>query len=257
MKAMNKRKYLLLTFAAGLVFFGLAVSDVQAGDLPDAEKVIENYIKVTGGKDSYEKHSSLKMTGTFAMPVMGVTAPLTTYQKAPNLGYTIIVSDAFGTIESGSNGEVQWEKTMMTGAKVKEGEEKAVADRQGTWNVLLRWKDFYTGAETVATEEVEGQNCYKLVMTPKVGSEETSWFDVETSLLVKTSMTITNEMGVISMDMYPSDYRDVDGVIMPFQARQVLMGMQELIITTETLEWDPEIPEGTFDVPEDVRALVK
>ncbi len=257
MKAMNERKYLLMILVAGLVFFGLAVSDVKAGDLPDPETVMEHYIKATGGKDNYEKHNSLKMTGTFAMPAMGITAPLTTYQKAPNLGYTIIASDAFGTIESGSNGEVLWEKTMMTGPKVKEGEEKAVADRQGAWNMLLRWKDFYTESNTVAVEEVEGQNCYKVVSTPKVGSDETSWLNVETSLLVKTSMSMTNEMGVISMDIYPSDYRDVDGVTVPFQVRQILMGMQEITITTETLEWDPEIPEGTFDVPEDVMALVK
>jgi len=35
------------------------------------------------------------------------------------------------------------------------------------------------------------------------------------------------------------------------------MGMQELLIVTESLEWDVEIPEGMFDVPEDVKALMK
>jgi hypothetical protein len=250
-------RYLLVCTVMGLMFLGLAVADARAEDLPDAEKIIEKYIEMTGGRDNYAKYDSLKMTGTFSMPAMGITAPLTTYQKAPNLGYTLIESDAFGTIESGCDGEVQWEKTMMTGAKIKTGEEKAVADRQGTFNMMLRWKDFYTSAETVAKEEAEGSMCYKVVMTPMEGSPETSWFDEKTGLLVKQSMTMTTEMGEISMDAYPGDYREVEGLVIPFSAKQVLMGMQEILVNTESIEWNPEIPEGTFDLPEDVKALQK
>jgi len=222
-----------------------------------AEKVIEEYLEATGGRDAYEKHSNMKMVGTFSMPAMGVTAPLTSYQMAPNLSYTLIESQAFGTIESGSDGTVTWEKTMMTGGKIKEGEEKAVADRQGTFNLLLNWQDFYTAAETTGKEEVDGQLCYVVVMTPKVGSPETSWFNIETKLLLKSSMTMTTDMGQVSLDNYPSDYREVGGILVPFQAKQVLMGVQEMVITTESLEWDAEIPEGTFALPDDIMALMK
>lgn len=256
-KILAERRYLLVCSVMGLMFLGLAVADARADDLPDAAKLIEKYIEATGGRDNYEKYDSLKVTGTFSMPAMGVTAPLTTYQKAPNLGYTRIESDAFGTIESGTDGQVQWEKTMMTGSKIKDGEEKAVADRQGTFNMMLRWQDFYTAAETVAQEDVDGTMCYKVVMTPNVGSPETSWFAVDSGLMVKQSMTMKSDMGEISMDAYPSDYREVGGLLVPFVAKQVLMGMQEMVITTETLEWNPEIPEGTFALPEDIKALQK
>jgi hypothetical protein len=260
-KILEERKYLIVCSVMALTFLGLAVADARADDrvnrMPSAEKIIEKHIEATGGRKAMEKYDSLKLTGTFSMPAMGVTAPLTTYQKAPNLGYTMINSDAFGTIESGSDGTVQWEKTMMTGAKIKEGDEAAVAERQGTFNLLLRWQDFYVEAETVAVEEVNGVSCFKVVMTPKVGNPETSWFDTKTYLLVKQSMTMESDMGVISMDAYPSDYREVGGLLVPFVAKQILMGMQELVITTEEITWNPEIPEGTFDLPEDIKALQK
>jgi hypothetical protein len=238
-----------------LLLTGPVLAQEKAADLPDAATIIENYIQATGGRDAYEKHHNMKMTGSFSMPAMGISAPLTTYQQAPNKGYTLIASQAFGTIESGSNGDIQWEKTMMTGAKIKDGEEKAVADRQGTFNMMLRWQDFFTSAETMAVEDVDGHPCYKVVMTPLEGSPEISWFDVETGLMVKSSMTITGDMGTISIDLYPSDYRDVDGVLVPFVAKQVLMGMQEMVVAAETVEWDVEIPVGTFDLPEDILAL--
>lgn len=257
MKAMNFRTGLMSGLFAFFLFSGLAAVPAYAGDLPDAASVIDNYIKATGGRDNYEKHSNLKVTGTFAMPAMGITAPLTSFQQAPNLNYTVINSEVIGTIESGSDGQVQWENTMMVGAKIKEGEEKAVAERQGTFNMHLHWRDFFKSAETVAQEDLDGRPCFKVVMVPNEGEPETSWFDVETHLLVKSSMMVNTEMGSISMDLYPSDYREVDGVLVPFAAKQVLMGMQELVITTESVEWDVEIPEGTFDLPEDIKALMK
>ena len=70
-------------------------------------------------------------------------------------------------------------------------------------------------------------------------------------------MVVKSEMGTISMDSFPSDYRDVDGVLVPFVNKQVVMGVQELVITAETVEWDVEIPEGLFDLPEEIKALVK
>lgn len=258
---MNRKHQLsrLAVLAVALtVLAGSLVGPVaRAQDLPAAAQVIEDFIKATGGRDAYEKHHNVKVTGTFSMPAMGVTAPMTSYQEAPNKGYTIIRSDAFGTIESGSDGQVQWEKSMMAGAKIKEGEEKAVADRQGTFNLLLRWPEFYTAAETVAREDVDGRSCWKVVMTPSVGEPETSWFDVETHLQVKSSMAMNSDMGRITMDIYSSDYREAGGLLMAFQARQVLMGMQELVITSDTVEFDVEIPAGTFDLPEDIKALQK
>lgn len=255
---LNIRTLLGLALGLSLLLAGPAVVQAALGDdLPDAETVIENFIKATGGRANYEKHTSLKMTGMFSMPAMGISAPLESYQLAPNKNYTIIRSDAFGTIESGSDGELQWEKTMMTGAKIKDGEEKAVADRQGAFNMFLRWKDFFASAETVAQVELDGRPAYKVVMYPFVGEPETSWYDVETHLLLKSSTVMNSDMGTISVESFPSNYQDVDGILVAFTAKQVLMGMQELLIETASLEWDVEIPEGMFDVPEDVKALMK
>ena len=93
-------------------------------------------------------------------------------------------------------------------------------------------------------------------MTPKVGKPETSWWDVESGLQIKSSLIVTNEMGDIAMDAYALDYKDVDGILVPFTAKQVLMGVQEMFIKIETMEWDKEFPEGIFDIPADVQALV-
>jgi hypothetical protein len=243
---------LSVALLAGCSGYGGKVED--SGPLT-AERILAKSIEASGGRKAMEKHSGMKMTGTFALPAMGVSAPIEVYQKAPNLNYTLIKSDMFGTIESGSNGEVHWEKSMMSGSKIKEGEEAAVAERQATFNMALHWDKFYTGAELMGEEDLDGKMCYKIVATPKVGEPETSWYDMETFLPVKSEMTMNSEMGSISIEMHFSDFRPVDGVLVPFETRQILMGMQEMTVTMESMEWDPEFPAGIFDLPEDIKAL--
>ena len=228
-----------------------------AAELTGMDKIVAQYIEATGGRDAYLGHENMKITGTFSMPAMGISAPLEVYQALGCKTSTKITSNAIGTIERGSNGEVFWEKSMMNGARIIEGEERAAELRGADFRAWLDWRKYYTSAEIVGQEEVDGVLCDKVVAVPKEGKPETSWFDAETHLIVKTSSTLSSEMGEISIEAYPSDYRMADDILVPFKVRQVVMGVQEMVIQTDTLTWDVEIPEGLFDLPEDIKALVK
>jgi len=247
------KKICLLTALLAMILTGSALAD----DLPGVQDVIDTFIKATGGKDAYLAHESMMVTGTFEMPVMGLTAPLVMYQAMPDLTYLKIESAAIGTIENGSIDGVFWEKSLMGGARIKDGEEKASAERTANLRLWLEWEKYYTGGEVTGIEEIEGRPCYAMTMTPKEGQPEYSWWDTETGLLVKNAAVVTNEMGDVSIDAYPSDYRDVGGVMVAHTVKQVLMGVQEMFIKTETMTWDPEIPEGTFDIPADIKALLE
>ena len=59
---------------------------------------------------------------------------------------------------------------------------------------------------------VEGAECYEIVLTPDQG-EPVAWFlDVKSLLLVKTE----SKVGDTIIETYPSDYREVDGVLLPY-----------------------------------------
>ena len=252
---MNKglNRIILLTGLLVVILTGTALT----ADLPDAQQVIDDFIKATGGKEAYLSHTSMTVTGSFEMPAMGIVAPLVTYQAVPDHNYTKIESAAIGTIESGSKDGVFWEMSMMGGAKIKEGEEKALAQRTSDMHLWLNWKDYYTGAEITGIEEMEGHTCYVMVLTPKEGKPETSWLDTESKLLIKSAMTLSNEMGDVKVEAYPQDYRKAGDMLIPFTAKQVIMGVQEVLVKMETVEWDKDIPAGTFDIPAAVQALLE
>ena len=179
------------------------------------------------------------------------------WAKRPNLNYTEILSPALGQMLSGSDGEHIWENTAMTGPSLKEGEERAMIARQNDMDGLVNWRKHYSKAETLGREEVGEKLCYKVALTPHEGDVETHYYDVETSLLVKMEMTMKSEMGEIPIESFLSDYREVEGLMIPFRTRQVVMKMQEMLSVVDSVAINAEIPPDRFALPAEIQALVE
>lgn len=253
---MKTRLTALLLSLLALLLSGAASA---ATDLPAAGKVIERFIEATGGQEAHRAHETLTAVGKFSMPAMGIEADIEMWQKAPDQMRTNITSPMFGTMTEGYDGEVAFESSMMTGSKIKDGVELALARRTAQFNPWLDWADWYRSATTLGSETIDGQECWVVEMIPNEGEGEPEkyWFAKESGLLVKTASTIVSEMGTVSMEGFPGDYRQVGDVKLPFETRQVLMGAQEIVITFSEQVFDAEIPADTFDLPDEVKALLQ
>ena len=116
---------------------------LQAGDAPDAEKILARYVEATGGASAYDKVNNRVTKSTLEMPAQGISMEMTIYHSRPNSFYAVIESDLTGKIERGTNGEIAWERTVAMGPRILEGQEKVDLLRQATFDQLVRWKDIY------------------------------------------------------------------------------------------------------------------
>jgi hypothetical protein len=233
-----------------------AVAAVMAD--PTGEQVLDKYIEVTGGKANYERVKSRVISGKMSIPAQGIGGDIQMFQKAPNLSYMTITIPQLGKIERGFNGEIGWEKNPMTGTRVLSGEEKEQMVREATMNQELNWRNQYTKAENVGREQINGKPAYKIQMTNKNGNEETRFYDVESGLLVQSQMTVKNVQGEFPVVATPSDWREIDGVKMPFKSTQELKSMGlEQVIAMDKVETNVDIPADTFELPEDVKKLAE
>ena len=223
-------------------------------DLPTGEEVMVKRIEALGGEAALSQHHNSLMKGK--MSVSGVDMAATIYSASPNFLYTLFESEMIGSMESGCNGEVAWDMSTMQGASVKEGEELEKAIFQAAFSPELRWRERYTNVDVQAEEEIDGTACYKVVLTPTVGDTTTAYVDAETWLIVRTETVSNSDMGSISIVSNPSDYREVDGVKVPFSVKIVLMGAQEMTTTLDSVEFNVEIPEGLFDLPAEIQELI-
>jgi outer membrane lipoprotein-sorting protein len=232
----------------------LTAAGIALADLPTGEEVMEKSLEAMGGKAAFARHHNSLMKGT--MSVSGVDMKMTIYAAEPNLSYTLFESEMVGKMESGCNGEIAWDLSVMQGASVKEGEELEKALFDATFNPQLHWQDRYTNVEVLAEEEVDGTACYRVALTPVVGDTITVYLDTETWLTLRTETVSNSGMGSISIVTDHLDYREVDGVKTPFTLKVLLMGAQEMITTLDSIEFNVEIPEGTFDLPAEIQELL-
>jgi hypothetical protein len=240
-----------------LVGLGATSAHAQPAEkLPKAEEILDKYVEATGGQAAYDKLNNRMSKGTFELPALGIKGNLTIYAARPNKVYTLAESDASGKIEEGTDGHVAWELQMTTGPRVKEGEERALVMREATFDSATQWRKLYKKVECVGLEPVDGQPCYKVILTPAEGAPVTRFYDQKSGLLAKAEMNVTIPMGTIPVESYISDYKPVDGVLFPHKVRVLAVGI-ERFITINSIEHNVKMPKDRFKLPEEVQALVE
>ncbi|MCP4659170.1 MAG: hypothetical protein GY856_27485, partial [bacterium] len=222
---------------------------------PKAEEILDGYVEATGGEAAYAKLTNRVGKATIELAAQGITFSTTIYHARPNKLYSVAEAEAFGKIESGTDGDVVWEINLMTGPQIKEGEERAFLLRSSALDSVVNWREYFKEVEYAGQETIDERPCHKIVLTPEEGKPETRYYDQESHLLVKIEMTLQLPMGPIPMEVYSSDYRAVDGILMAHRARVLTMGM-ERIVTTESIEHNVELPADLFDLPGEIQALL-
>jgi hypothetical protein len=251
----------LLRLAGGLgvvaLAFALSVAPcpAQEAELPDAATILDKNIEAAGGAAAFDALKNRVTRGKMAMPAMGLEGSIVQYQAPPNLSSSHIELAGMMTADEGTNGEIAWEITTMTGPRLREGEEAEIFMRRSTFPEH-RWRERYSAATTVGVETIDGRDCYKVVMTPKVGPEDTWYFDKETSLLRRMDVIEKSPMGEVPATATFGDHKVVDGILIPHSSTMTV-GPVEMTITLESVEHNTEIPAGTFEPPDAVKALLE
>ena len=237
------------------LFASLPVSVLAADKLPTGDKVLEDFIEATGGRAAYEKMHNLTIEGKIEMSPMGMKGTIKVWAAEPNKSYVEAAIEGLGSNKEGINGDVVWTINDMQGSSVAEGEVRDARLRDAIFNSDLKWKEIYKSVECVGIEKVEGRDCYKVVKTPPTGKPKTSYYDVETKLLVKNDFVIANEMGDIPAESFSSDYRKVNGVMIAH--KEVLkVGAMEQAFIVDKIETNVKMAENRFAVPQEIKDLI-
>jgi hypothetical protein len=242
-----------LVYAALVGFTTIAFG--QTEPLPKAETILDRYVEVTGGKANYDKRTNEIAYGTLEFKAQGLKGTITRYSAAPAQEYLILEIDGVGKLESGMFNGTVWEKNVMLGPRIKTGAERAQSLREGTFNASTKWRQLYPKVETTGTDMVDGELCYKLVLTPAEGNPETMYFQKKSGLAVKITTIAVSQMGEVPFEVVSSDYKNFGGVSMPTKITQKAGG-QEFTITIQDVKMNQPLAPDRFDPPAEIKALM-
>ena len=104
--------------------------------------------------------------------------------------------------------------------------------------------------ELLGKEQTGGREAYVPRFTPKAGPAARMFIDAENYLLVKTVVRVNiPQLGQeIDQSVELSDYRDVDGVKVPYLTRSI-NAVQTLTIATSKVEHNTNIDDRSFSKP--------
>jgi hypothetical protein len=249
---MNRR---ILPVVLLVVLLVCCAAGFAADPLPSAESVLDRYVQVTGGKQAYDKRKTEIAHGTLEYTSLGIKGTITRYAAEPDKYYASLDIEGLGKVEMGVNGQVAWENSALLGPRVKSGVERAEAIREGSMNSTLNWRKLYPKVQNAGIESIDGEDCYKVIMTPAEGQPMIGYYQKKSGLQVKITTVSTTQMGDIPVELIASDYKDFGGIMEPAKVTQKA-GPQEFTITLDSVEVNPAIPPDRFALPAEIRKLV-
>ena len=233
-----------------------------------AEEIVDTYIENIGGQEAWSKINSMRIKGNAKQQGIDY-AFVATFMKD---GRTLIDVDLQGSsfIVEAFDGETFWAMNFQT-RKAEAADSEAsknykIDAKDNVPDALVNYKEKGYSVELLGNESFDGTNCFKikLTKTPLLveGKQEDNvvfyYFDAESFVPIAQESTVKSGpgKGMIVQELI-SDYQEVDGLYIAFSNEQKFDGNTGLVMNITSVEFNVEIDESIFKMPEEETVITK
>ena len=190
-----------------------------ASSLPPADQILDRYVQAIGGRDAWKKMTSRISTGTIDVPAMNLSGTIEIREKAPN---RIVATITFNSarFSQGYDGSIGWTNDTQNGLREQTGEELTETKRDADFYHPLDLHTLYSKFAVTGIEKVNDRDAYAVEATSPEGGTDKMYFDVQSGLVLRIVGQHHMPEGVTSFTEDLSDYREVDGIRLPFKVQQ-------------------------------------
>ncbi len=210
-----------------------------------ADEVVAKNIAAKGGEAKLRAVQTLRQTGTISL--QGQTAQLTTVAKRPNLSRQEI-SIMGTTITMVFDGAKAFMLNPMVGPDPMEmpaEQVEMIKDQADIDGPLMDYKAKGSTIELVGVEDAGGRKAFHLRVTRKGLPPTELFIDSQNYLDVKA---VTSIPGTGTMEVAFSDYRSVDGMMVPFSVKSSAAGMTISELKLDSVAFNIPLPADAFKI---------
>jgi len=226
-------------FAATVVTRGQSTATPPAAPpaataaMPTADQILDRYVAAEGGSGTLKRLLSRVMTGTINVPSMSWSGTVEIREKAPNRSLAVILING-ASYRQGFDGEAGWTDEPKYGLRDQTGAELAETRRDSDFYHTLDLHKLFSRITLKGKDKINDRDVYILEAAPPDGDPpEEMYFDVQSGLLVRTISQRHGPEGPSEYQQDYEDYREVDGVKLPFTIRQTNEGTLVIITVAE------------------------
>jgi outer membrane lipoprotein-sorting protein len=225
------------------VSFLLAVAALNAQSLED----IINKFTVANKLDKIANFKTIHISAKMSM--MGMDMPMEMWMKNPNKIKSVTSMNGQDMVQV-FDGEKGYNISPITGStepvEMTADQIKSITRSNMFNNYMAQYlKDGKLSLE--GEDNVNGKPAFKIKASLDGGNSATMFIDKSTYLVLKT-LTDVNQGGMaMSMESFPSDYTETNGILLPMKTTLSAGGM-EIVTTYTKVEVDVPIEDSVFKI---------
>jgi hypothetical protein len=215
--------------------------------LPTADQILDKYLQAVGGAGALQRISSRVEKG---ISISGDRKfPHEIYSQAPDKRISI-THQPDGDAMTGFNGTSAWIEITAPNPPGRDltPSETAAARLDADLKFALNARRVLGGAKVLAAETIDGKPMYVVSGKPETMKPMRLYFDQQTGLLARVLRYSEVPLGFTPVQMDYSDYREVDGVKIPFR-RTTSRPSGRSTVQIETVEQNVAIEAARFKRP--------
>jgi hypothetical protein len=226
----------------------------QSAAAQTADEIIEKSIAAMGGRAALEKVKSRQMTGTLAIgtPAGDIQGTIEILNAVPNKARTVIKADlsAFGAgpmlIDQRFDGTKGYVIDTLQGDREITGQQLDTMKANAFPHPFLNYKTQGASVQLSGKEKILDKDAFVLVFQPPSGPPIKQYVDAATFMPLRTVIKATvPQFGEVEQNADPSDFRDLDGVKVPYKL-QIQSSVQGLTMTFTKIEQNVTVDEKLF-----------
>jgi len=192
----------------------MAPAAPPAGTAPTVDQIVDKYVAALGGADAIRKVTSRAMKG--AILVGGNQTPIDLFTKAPNKRISISHMPSGNSITA-FDGAVGWLGATGRPAREMSAAEAAAAGLDAEFYFALRLKELFPQLRRARPEEIGVVECEVLNAAGPGRPAVRLYFDRQSGLLLRIVRYADTPVGRNPTQIDYADYREADGVKIPFR----------------------------------------
>jgi CubicO group peptidase (beta-lactamase class C family) len=216
------------------------------------EELMRKVVEAQGGEANLARHRTRVEEYAVEMPHQGMAGTGTRIWRAPNavadrmkltaVGKTVLRQREFFDGKQGG--------TWSTFAPYDEKRGTALDDLAVACAFApdLAWRTLFKTVAIKKIEKVGDEEAYVVEKTPANGRPITDYISTKSYLLLRrvSSQPLGPGLPTITVTTTYSDYRPVDGVVLPFTSRQTAPSMGETVVTLKRVRFDVKVKGSAF-----------
>lgn len=216
------------------------------------DELMAKTIGALGGEANWRKFTSREMKFEIDFENQGVKGYGTSYTKAPNMSVTETtmtalgkpIATAFEYFDGTGGGEI----LSFSPAETYTGQRLEDIKLENDFYGLLNWKKGLKSAEVTGVDKVNDEDVYVVTFRPEKASEYTYYISQKTFLPLKRTGVVVSSTSDLKLPVSStlSDYRSVDGVMMPFKTVSISPGMGDVVTYVKEVKNNAPVDDARF-----------